>query len=64
VPIARLLANRVIAPLGLKDTVLPDHPLDGEHPPLANAVQGYGEDDQPIGVPGNQQSYYEFPGTG
>lgn len=63
-PIAQLLRERVIAPLGLKETVLPDHPLDGVHAPLASAVQGYGEDGAPIGVPGNQQSYYEFPGTG
>jgi beta-lactamase class C len=27
-------------------------------------VQGYGEDGEPVGVPGNQQGYFEFPGTG
>jgi len=63
-PIGKLIGERVTGPLGLKDTVLPDHPLDGEHAPLSNAVQGYGEDGAPIGAPGNQQSYYEFPGTG
>jgi beta-lactamase class C len=64
-PIGKLIGERVTGPLGLKDTVLPDHPLDGRrHAPLANAVQGYGDDGAPIGVPGNQQSYYEFPGTG
>jgi beta-lactamase class C len=45
-------------------TVLPARQLGGEHAPLPDAVQGYGEDGEPIGVPGNQQSYYEFPGTG
>jgi beta-lactamase class C len=33
-------------------------------PPLPGAVQGYGENGEPIGVPGDQQSYYEFSGTG
>jgi beta-lactamase class C len=64
VPIGELLGQRVLKPLGMTETVLPNHPLDGEHEPLANAVQGYGGDGAPIGVPGNQQSYYEFPGTG
>jgi beta-lactamase class C len=64
VPIGTLIDERVLKPLGMAATVLPNHPLDGEHPPMPGAVQGYGEDGKPIGVPGNQQSYYEFPGTG
>jgi beta-lactamase class C len=63
-PIGQLLEERVLAPLGLASTMLPNNPLDGEHEPLPGAVQGYDEDREPIGVPGNQQSYYEFPGTG
>ena len=63
-PIGTLITQRVLGPLGLNETVLPNHPLDGEHAALPGAVQGYGEDGEPIGVPGNQQSYYEFPGTG
>src|SRR5262249_52579675 len=31
---------------------------------MARAVQGYGDDDEPIGPPGDQQTYYDFPGTG
>jgi beta-lactamase class C len=31
---------------------------------LPGAGQGYGEGGEPSGVPGNQQSYYDFPGTG
>ena len=27
-------------------------------------VQGYSADGKPIGAPGNQQGYYDFPGTG
>src|SRR4051812_26372876 len=63
-PIAELLGQRLLEPLGLSATVLPDHTFDAEHAPLPKAVQGYGADGEPIGVPGNQQSYYEFPGTG
>jgi len=63
-PIGQLIDQRVLKPLGMDTTVLPAHPIDGEHAPLPDAVQGYGEDGEPIGVPGNQQSYYDFPGTG
>jgi beta-lactamase class C len=63
-PIDELIGQRVLKPLGMSETVLPNHPLDGEHEPLPGAVQGYGADSKPVGVPGNQQSYYEFPGTG
>ena len=63
-PIGELIGQRVLKPLGLTETMLPDHGLDIEHEPLPGAVQGYGEDGKPVGVPGNQQSYYRFPGTG
>jgi beta-lactamase class C len=63
-PIGQLIGQRVLKPLSLDATVLPAHHLDGEHAPLPGAVQGYGEDGEPVGVPGNQQSYYDFPGTG
>ena len=61
-PIAELLARRVLAPLGIASTFLPD---GGLSPALARrAVQGYSEDGDPIGAPGDQQSYFDFPGTG
>src|SRR5438094_10287038 len=31
--------------------------------PAAGAVQGYSEDGQPIGEPGDMQGYYHWPGT-
>jgi beta-lactamase class C len=31
---------------------------------LERAVQGYAADGRAIGVPGDQQTYYDFPGTG
>jgi beta-lactamase class C len=63
-PIGRLMDQRLFQPLGMHATVLPGNTQDIEHAPLPGAVQGYGEDGEPVGVPGNQQSYYEFPGTG
>jgi beta-lactamase class C len=63
-PIGELFAQRMLKPLGMSETVLPENPHNGTHAPLPGAVQGYGEDGQPIGAPGNQQGYYEFPGTG
>jgi beta-lactamase class C len=63
-PIGELFAQRMLKPLGMRETVLPENPHNGTHAPLPGAVQGYGEDGQPIGVPGNQQGYYDFPGTG
>jgi beta-lactamase class C len=63
-PIGEMIRQRVLKPLGLNATVLPNGPLDGPHAPLADAVQGYGDNGAPIGIPGNQQSYYDFPGTG
>lgn len=63
-PIGRLLEERVLKPLGMTHTILRERALHGPQPPLPGAVQGYGDDGAPIGAPGNQQGYYDFPGTG
>ncbi len=67
-PIATLLDQRVIAPLGLTSTRTPQRGRDGraELAPalLQRAVQGYGQDGILVGKPGDQQTYYDFPGTG
>ncbi|HZP78424.1 MAG TPA: serine hydrolase [Pseudolabrys sp.] len=67
-PIKTLLETRIIKPLGLTATRLPMLGEDGraDLPPalLKRAVQGYDEDGQPVGAPGDQQTYYHFPGTG
>jgi beta-lactamase class C len=67
-PIGELMEERLLKPLGLASTVLPLRGADGRAvlPPslLARAVQGYGSDGTAIGAPGDQQSYYNFPGTG
>lgn len=67
-PIAELLQERVIAPLGLHETLLPPRDANGRAklPPnlMAQAVQGYSESGERVGDPGDQQTYYHFPGTG
>jgi beta-lactamase class C len=57
--IRELLQAQIFAPLGLTASGIPER----GHPP-AHAVQGYGEDGRPVGLPGDQQTYYDFPGTG
>jgi beta-lactamase class C len=67
-PIVTLIDRGVIAPLGMKSTLVPERGPDNRaimSPEfLARAVQGYSLHGEPIGLPGNQQSYFDFPGTG
>jgi beta-lactamase class C len=67
-PIAELLDRNVITPLGLSSTFVPERGPDDRAmlapPLLERAVQGYAKDGEPIGLPGNQQGYFDFPGTG
>jgi beta-lactamase class C len=62
-PIATLKHRRLLDPLGMNATFMPGRgELAAEFP--GRAVQGYAEDGQPVGAPGDQQSYFDFPGTG
>jgi beta-lactamase class C len=67
-PIAELLDRRVIRPLGLASTTVPARGPDGwaelPAPFMERAVQGYGGNGKPIGLPGDQQTHYDFAGTG
>jgi beta-lactamase class C len=67
-PIAELIARRVTRPLGLASTLLPPRGADGRaslaRPFMERAVQGYDAEGAPIGGPGEQESFYDFPGTG
>lgn len=67
-PIGALIAQRVLMPLGMKETLLPergpDHHAQLSPHDLARMVQGYDDDGSTIGTPGDQQGYYTFPGTG
>lgn len=67
-PIDELVSRQLLGPLGLESSLIPQRGADGRGrlPPalLQRAVQGYGEDGAPVGLPGDQQTYYDFPGTG
>jgi beta-lactamase class C len=67
-PIAELIEDGVTGPLGMKSTVVPERGADGRammSPDLmARTVQGYSQAGEQIGLPGNQQGYFDFPGTG
>jgi len=67
-PIADLIDDQVIATLGLTSTMVPPRAPDGRAvlaPALmSRAVQGYAENGEPVGKPGDQQTYYDFSGTG
>jgi beta-lactamase class C len=67
-PIAQLMETRLLAPLGMTSTALPE-PRANARGQLApelrrRAVQGYNSDAQPVGEPGNQQGMFNWPGTG
>jgi beta-lactamase class C len=62
-PIAELMHRRLLVPLGMTSTFIPERrELAAEFP--GRVVQGYAESGQPVGAPGDQQSYFDFPGTG
>jgi beta-lactamase class C len=67
-PIAELMDRRILQPLAMTSTVLPNRGADGraelETALLGRAVQGYSAEGEPIGKPGDQQGYFDFPGTG
>src|SRR5260370_32108581 len=63
-----LIRQDLLAPLGMTSTVFPQ-PNQSPNGQLAaeykaRAVQGYAEDGKPVGEPGDQQGYYDWPGTG
>jgi beta-lactamase class C len=63
-----LIETRILKPLGMNETFVPEREEDNRAglPPqlLRRVVQGYSDSGAAIGPPGNQQSYYDFPGTG
>jgi beta-lactamase class C len=66
-PIGELIENRILMPLGMKSTLLPERGPDGHSiltPELIQrAVQGYLYNGMPVGSPGDQHSYFNFAGT-
>lgn len=67
-PIATLIGSRILKPLGMTSTFVPDRSEDNRATMapemMQRVVQGYSHDGTVIGLPGNQQRYYDFPGTG
>jgi beta-lactamase class C len=67
-PIGELIEARILKPLGMNQTFLPERGPDNRAimvpELLKRVVQGYSDTGMVIGPPGNQQSYYDFPGTG
>jgi beta-lactamase class C len=68
VPIRELIANRILKPLGMSSTFVPGRTSDNHailsEAQMARAAQAYSDQGTPIGPPGNQQSYFDFPGPG
>lgn len=68
VPIGTLIEERILKPLGMRSTLIPERGPDNRAVMSAQfmerTVQGYSADGKPIGPRGNQQSYFDFPGTG
>jgi beta-lactamase class C len=67
-PVGELIEERILKPLGMNQTFLPERGPDNRAiiapELLKRVVQGYSDAGMAIGPPGNQQSYYDFPGTG
>jgi beta-lactamase class C len=67
-PTGELIEERILKPLGMNQTFLPERGPDNRAimapELLKRVVQGYSDTGMAIGPPGNQQSYYDFAGTG
>lgn len=67
-PIGTLIESRILEPLGMTSTLVPERSPDNravmDPKFMRRTVQGYSAEGMPIGPPGNQQSYFDFPGTG
>ncbi|HKS20603.1 MAG TPA: serine hydrolase [Bradyrhizobium sp.] len=67
-PIGDLIESNILRPLGMNSTLVPERGPDNRAimgaEVMQRAVQGYSDRGMAIGAPGNQQSYYDFSGTG
>jgi beta-lactamase class C len=68
VRIATLFEQRILSALGMNASYLPERGEDNraimDDAWMQRAVQGYSDQGMAIGPVGNQQSYFDFPGTG
>jgi len=67
-PIAKLIESRVLKPLGLRATSIPERGPDDraimDEASMRRVVQGYSDQGGAIGPIGGLQSYFDFAGTG
>ncbi|WP_354052216.1 serine hydrolase [Bradyrhizobium sp. LB12.1] len=67
-PIAALFEQRILKPIGMNATSVPERGEDSravmDEAWMRRAVQGYSDQGMAIGPIGDQQSYFDFPGTG
>jgi beta-lactamase class C len=67
-PVATLLEQRILKPLGMTSTSVPERGEDNraimDDAWMQRVAQGYSDQGMAIGPIGNQQSYFDFPGTG
>jgi beta-lactamase class C len=67
-PIQALIEHRILKPLGMNATTIPERGEDNRavmnEAWLRHVAQGYSDQGTAIGPPGNQQSYFDIPGTG
>ncbi len=67
-PIATLFERRIFGPIGMTSSSVPERGPDSravmDKASMQRVVQGYSDQGTAIGPPGNQQSYFDFPGTG
>ena len=67
-PIRELIQHRILRPLAMNATFIPERGEDNravmDEAWMRRAVQGYSDQGTAIGPIGNQQSYFDFPGTG
>jgi beta-lactamase class C len=67
-PIRALIQHRLLRPLAMEATFIPERGADNravmDAAWMQRAVQGYSDQGTAIGPIGDQQSYFDFPGTG
>ncbi|WP_426615510.1 serine hydrolase [Bradyrhizobium sp. McL0616] len=67
-PIRELIESRILEPLGMHATFVPERGADNravmDEASMQHVVQGYSDQGTALGPPGDQQSYFDFPGTG
>ncbi|MBR1166773.1 MULTISPECIES: serine hydrolase [Bradyrhizobium] len=67
-PIQALIEHRILRPLVMHSTFVPERGPDNrailDEAAIQRVVQGYSDQGTAIGPIGNQQSYFDFPGTG